>query len=328
LDRSRVPLMRQLLLALFIIGLVPRLALGDEWRNVDVTLEPEGGSAYASRLISIAYAEYVDSTGNRVKAGNLWGSHRVGPYFTHSYSNWDGVYSGYENIYANPGCYTATIEAHFLPLLSTTTSYRENNTGTVCLYAGPPPPKDPPLSHDECPSSPIIIRLSPGAYEMTGADKPVWFDIDADGVRDHLTWTAAATDQAFLWLDRNGDGRVTDGSELFGTSSPLRSGARAVNGFEALAELDQNDDGRIDARDPQWSFLKLWFDGDHDGVSTDREIRSLSASGIVSFATSYHWTGRRDGHGNRFAYQGTALVEHHGAVTPRAIYDVFFQLAN
>jgi hypothetical protein len=311
-----------------ILVFAPRILLAADWGAVYITLEREGGSQYASRLISFAYAEYVDSDDQPVRTGRLWGSHRVGPYFTRNYSNWSGVYSGYENIYANPGCYTAKIEAHFQPVLGTISAYAENNTTPVCLYTGPPPPPKDPLPGDECPSSPIIIRLSPGAYEMSGADAPVWFDIDADGVRERLTWTAAATDQAFLWLDRNGDRRVTDGSELFGTASPLRSGAVAANGFEALAELDQNGDGRVDANDPAWPSLRLWFDGDHDGVSLDREIRSVSASGIVSLEVAYRWTGRRDGEGNRFAYQGTARVERHGTITPRAIYDVFFRLVN
>jgi len=94
------------------------------------------------------------------------------------------------------------------------------------------------------------------AFDLAGVDQPVAVD-----------WPSAAT--PWLAMDRNGNGRIDDGAELFGSMTRLPNGGRARDGFEALAALDTNHDGRIDARDLAWSGLVLW--ADRDGI----EIRRL-----------------------------------------------------
>src|SRR5205823_12603124 len=94
-----------------------------------------------------------------------------------------------------------------------------------------------------CTSSPIVINFSTGGYRLSGADSPVLFDISNEGHVRRIGWTAAGAEEAFLCLDRNGDGQITNGSELFGNATPLKDGSLADNGFQALADFDDNHDG-------------------------------------------------------------------------------------
>jgi hypothetical protein len=74
-------------------------------------------------------------------------------------------------------------------------------------------------------------------------------------------------DDAWLAMDRNGNGIIDDGSELFGNTRNLRSGINAKHGYEVLAELDDNLDGKIDEADPAFRALLLWGDANRNGVS-------------------------------------------------------------
>lgn len=189
-------------------------------------------------------------------------------------------------------------------------------------------PIDPNIPQVPCMEpgcSPIVIHLGNGSYDLTGREDTVAFDLDADGVRERLTWTAAGTAQAFLALDLNENGTIDDGRELFGTYTRLNSGGNAANGFVALAELDDDGGGIVDANDAAWSRLLLWVDANHDGVSQPEELRSIAESRIRSVATRHVWSGRRDAHGNTFRYRGEATLQlPNGATTPKTIYDVFF----
>ncbi|MFL9672331.1 S8 family serine peptidase [Pseudomonas marginalis] len=100
------------------------------------------------------------------------------------------------------------------------------------------------------------------------------FDLDADGVAERLPWTAS-TDPVLV-LDRNGDGRIANGTELF-TLTAQSAGARP-----ALATLDSNGDGKLDATDKQWSALRLWADRNQDAYASAGELSSLADLGIQS----------------------------------------------
>jgi hypothetical protein len=185
----------------------------------------------------------------------------------------------------------------------------------------------PPPTSDICewdPSdvrcSPILINLGVGPYRLSGVDDPVSFDLNADGHLDRITWTARAAALAFLALDRNTNGRVDNGSELFGNATPLASGERAPNGFEALKEFDINVDGLVDQQDTGWGSLLLWIDANHDGISQPAELSSITHSPIVAIETDYHWTGRRDSSGNFFRYESLMHLRR----GKRPVYDVYF----
>lgn len=188
----------------------------------------------------------------------------------------------------------------------------------------PPPPQESGCSGQECLSSPIVINLA-GAYQLTGQESPVLFDIRADGHPVQIGWTAADAPMAFLALDRNGNGMIDNGAELFGNHTPLPTGLAAANGFDALAAYDTNGDGILDTHDPEWSALLLWTDLNHDGLSQPAEIEPVSTSAVTRIDLNYHWTGRNDQHGNQFRYQSTVwLGQRRERATPRPVYDIYF----
>ncbi len=174
--------------------------------------------------------------------------------------------------------------------------------------------------------SPIVINFAQGGYRLTGADSPVIFDIAATGQPVRIGWTAAGADEAFLCLDRNHNGRIDSGAELFGTATPLKDGTRAWNGFAALAEFDDKHDGIIDEGDAIWSQLLLWRDLNHDGISQSHELTSVADSGLTAISVDYHWSGRRDVSGNVFRYESQVWIQDTAhQPTPGPVYDIFFR---
>ena len=94
---------------------------------------------------------------------------------------------------------------------------------------------------------PLMINLSGGVAQVS--DQKFYFDLDADGTREEISMTAG--DTGFLAYDANGDGRIGDGSELFGTKSG--------NGFADLAVHDGDGNGWIDENDEIFDRLKVWY---------------------------------------------------------------------
>jgi hypothetical protein len=138
--------------------------------------------------------------------------------------------------------------------------------------------------------SPIVIDTRRDGIELGPAGRGVSFDVNADGFPDLVQWVRPGGDEAFLTLDRNRNGIVDDGSELFGVGTPLLAGGTAPNGFVALAQYDQpllggNDDGLISRADAIWQELAMWVDSNADGIATLGEMRRPESFGLTSFAT-------------------------------------------
>jgi hypothetical protein len=134
--------------------------------------------------------------------------------------------------------------------------------------------------------SPIVLNLA-GAGMITTippTESKVWFDLDANGIPERTGWIAG--DSALLGRDLDRNGRIDDGRELFGEAT-IVAGKKAANGYAALAALDVNRDGVVDAKDPAYSELLLWKDLNGDGVSQAYELRPASALGIDSIRTRY-----------------------------------------
>jgi hypothetical protein len=164
------------------------------------------------------------------------------------------------------------------------------------------------------PNCPIIVDSARDGYQLTSVDNGVRFDLDADGVAERVAWTRRDSDDGFLAMDRNGNGRIDDGSELFGNHTPSRPAAPDIatpNGFEALKFIETPDygrsrqDGVIDARDAAFSRLVLWRDANHNGVSEPEELQPLTETGIQSIDTRYRNSRRVDRHGNEFRQRST-----------------------
>lgn len=216
------------------------------------------------------------------------------------------------------GCYNSRLH------IVSDSFYNDEKTWTDGPACRPAPPDRCPSGNcdelpDECPHSPIMISFD-GRYDLTGLDDPVFFDVDADGDRDVVGWTPAASGVALLALDRNGNGTIDDGTELFGNYTPLANGDRALNGFEALRESDRNGDAVINAMDAVWKDLLLWTDRNHDGRSDRGELMPVSGSVLSAIDLRYHWANRRDPHGNRFRYGSLAQLTG-GSMRP--VYDVY-----
>jgi len=82
-------------------------------------------------------------------------------------------------------------------------------------------------------------------------------------------------------MDRNHDGRINDGSELFGVGTRNAAGQRAGNGYDAMALEDSNHDAKLNAADAHFNDLRLWVDANHDGVSAANELHTLAEYGIT-----------------------------------------------
>jgi hypothetical protein len=176
--------------------------------------------------------------------------------------------------------------------------------------------------------SPILMDLENDGIHLTGLDDPVWFDIDADGAPELMSWTDRG--EGLLALDRNGNGVIDDGGELFGTATRLSDGTRAPNGYVALAELDSwvfggNGDGHLDSSDAAFGSLLLWTDRNHDGISQPEELQTLAQAGIRRIDLDYKWSHRSDRYGNEFRFRGRAWKAGPlGLTHPILTWDVFF----
>jgi hypothetical protein len=124
----------------------------------------------------------------------------------------------------------------------------------------------------------------------------------------------------WLALDRDGDGRINGGGELFGSATRLADGRFAENGFIALRELDANGDGRITPEDPGFAKLVVWSDRDGDRSSTTEEIATAASMSLLSIDLDYVSVPRCDERGNceveraSFRFRDEAGVERTGAV--------------
>ena len=144
-------------------------------------------------------------------------------------------------------------------------------------------------------STPLVLSFDDAPVTFT-TNAGGAFDIVADGQCHGSDWPSAAT--PWLALDRDGNGSIDDGSELFGSAVVLADGTRAKNGFEALRELDTNHDGIFDANDDAFTKVVVWTDRDGDRRSTPRELTSLADAGVRAISLADTRAERCDARGN------------------------------
>ena len=214
-----------------------------------------------------------------------------------------------------------------------------SDTGENCSWDGPvnycSNPSTGCRSGDEVfggqccytPHSPIVIDTDGRGFHLTNYKSGVFFPITAQNTFIRTAWTVPESGNAWLVLDRNGNGRIDNGTELFGnfTAQPENRG-KEPNGFLALAEFDKpsnggNGNGLIDPSDSVYHRLKLWKDANHDGVSQATELFSLPDLGVFAIELSYATSSRKDEFGNSFRYR-SRIFRSPGTPDGRWAWDV------
>lgn len=123
---------------------------------------------------------------------------------------------------------------------------------------------------------PLVINFNGTAAQLT--DQTFSFDLDTDGKADNINFVGAGS--GFLALDRNGDGRINNGSELFGPATG--------NGFSELATYDQDHNGWIDENDAVYKDLRIWAkDAKGDDMLSDLKEKSVGAIALANAGTEF-----------------------------------------
>jgi Ca2+-binding RTX toxin-like protein len=167
--------------------------------------------------------------------------------------------------------------------------------------------------------SPLILDLDGDGIETISKSAGIYFDHDGNQFSETTGWVGK--DDGLLVWDKNGNGRIDDGSELFGNNTLLNNSSKAANGFAALADLDVNHDNKIDTLDSAFSQLRLWRDADSNALLSAGELVSLDASGVQSFNLSYRSQDLTDAQGNEHRQIGS-YTRIDGS--SRAMDDVWF----
>jgi len=169
-------------------------------------------------------------------------------------------------------------------------------------------------------ASPLVIDLGNTGVSLSSAMDGVWFDIDADGFDERISWPIDQ-DSAFLTLDLNGNGAIDSAAELFGNFTALPSGRVPANGFEALRYYDGNKDGFLDAKDVIYEDLRLWQDVNRDGNSSSEELKTLASLGVTSINLNYIDGLEADFFGNQTRERSVVTMSDN---TKRLIVDIWF----
>lgn len=173
-------------------------------------------------------------------------------------------------------------------------------------------------------NTPLVLSFDNTHVEFTDAPGAA-FDLTRAGMCHTGDWPSAIT--PWLALDRDGDGMIRDGGELFGSASKLENGNFAKNGFEALRDLDVNHDGIFDVRDPAFRKIVVWTDANLNRESEKSELTSLEAHGITAIdlhdSREMHCDARGNCEGERSRF---SFVDASGSVRQGTVIDVYLPM--
>ncbi|EBY4129933.1 hypothetical protein D4Y10_10685, partial [Salmonella enterica subsp. enterica serovar Oranienburg] len=166
-----------------------------------------------------------------------------------------------------------------------------------------PGPEGPDMSDAENTSSPIIIDLDRDGVETISLENGVFFDHNGNKFAESTGWVSP--DDGLLVFDRDGNGQIDNGSELFGNNTLQADGTNASNGYNALKEYDDNNDGVLDENDAIWNQLQIWQDKNSNGRVDEGELLTMKQAGIASINTMYKNSSTTDSQGNLHKQTGS-----------------------
>lgn len=169
--------------------------------------------------------------------------------------------------------------------------------------------------------SPLILDLDGDGVETLSKSFGVHFDHDGNNFAEATGWVGK--DDGLLVWDRNGNGVIDDGGELFGNFTKLSNGLYAENGFAALADLDSNFDGKIDSNDEFFNQLRVWKDSNSDAKSDGGELLTLAEVGVKDLGLAFENVNIVDAGGNTTLQSGF-YVDSSGR--ERGLNDVWFSV--
>ncbi|MBJ3591875.1 hypothetical protein JGC56_12125 [Salmonella enterica subsp. enterica serovar Saintpaul] len=280
----------------------------DTYRNISdyvKTLMPEDSTANNSILndiaVSLDYSKSIidnilDLVGNQIRDGSSWFDELFN-YYQQGLQNY-----AYSVVYFLTG---GTI-----PLgLAGQCLFPPGVTFPGTRFPGliPPEGRGPDMRKPENTTSPIILDLDGDGIETRALQDGIFFDHDGNQFAENTGW--AAVDDGLLVLDRNSNGVIDSGCELFGNNTTLNDGSLAKNGYQALQELDLNQDGMINAEDAAWQQLNVWQDRNGNAQVDDKELLTLEEAGIAVINTGYQNTTVIDEQGNAHKQTGTIIMQ-------------------
>ncbi|WP_327021768.1 calcium-binding protein [Klebsiella sp. RHBSTW-00484] len=183
----------------------------------------------------------------------------------------------------------------------------------------PPGACGPDIGGAEKTFSPIILDLDGDGVETRSLQDGIYFDHDGNQFAENTGWVGA--DDGLLVLDKDGNGVIETGNELFGNNTRLKDGTLAANGYQALQDLDSNQDGVLNAEDAAWAQLKIWRDRNGNARTDDGELLTMEEANIAAIDTHYKKSSFVDEQGNSHKQTGNITMTD-GSI--RAAADVWF----
>ena len=284
---------------------------GNKWVETKSNISEGSTLKYSNSDGTYAYEEKRDKDGKRISSDST----RIDP---------DGKITTTHIEYNPDGSINKKSITETNPDGSTTTKDEENPTPPVFPPSPPvqeqpivPPPPEPPPPPPRC--DPLVVDLGGDGILTEGLSAGIHFDHEGDGFRELSGFVNA--EDGLLVLDRNGDGQINDGSELFGDNTRLLDGTLAANGFAALSEMDDDKDGVIDKNDTVFSQLRLFQDLNQNGQTDAGELFSLEEKRIAGLHIAYQDSSYVDKFGNAHRQLGSYMMEDGET---RSLTDVVF----